>query len=468
MLRQLAASLATVALLAPLGCGGGTKQTTRTADPLVQAPTQALPPTPTPMPMPDGTGPIGEGPKGTDPKAVVVDPKTGPEIAKDPVIEQRPKGTPKAINKTVEKGLAWLASAQLDGGGWGQGDEAARLRPNEPKVGIANVADTSMALLAFIRSGNTPAAGQYKTAVDRGLTYVMQQIEESDSDSLYVSSVRGTRVQLKIGQYADTFAALMVLNEAKGKMKDPASNARLDAALKKVVRKVEKNQRDNGSWDDKGWAPVLSQALAAKGMNRAAQNGAPVSKQTLMRIEEQAKRGQMSVSGSAGVGLYGEAASSANIRDDAETKKAKASTMKAKAAKSSPSPMAQSPDAPTKAEIAAAEAEAYTATKDAVDKERALVARLKDPSFVQGFGNNGGEEFLSYLLISETLVQSGGEEWARWDAAISKLVGGVQNEDGSWTGHHCITGRTFCTAAALLVLLGDRTPAAHNVIATTK
>ena len=34
----------------------------------------------------------------------------------------------------------------------------------------------------------------------------------------------------------------------------------------------------------------------------------------------------------------------------------------------------------------------------------------------------------------------------------------MQNEDGSWTGHHCITGRTFCTAAALLVLMGDRTP----------
>ena len=30
---------------------------------------------------------------------------------------------------------------------------------------------------------------------------------------------------------------------------------------------------------------------------------------------------------------------------------------------------------------------------------------------------------------------------------------------------HCITGRTFCTAAALLVLMGDRTPAAANVIA---
>jgi len=34
----------------------------------------------------------------------------------------------------------------------------------------------------------------------------------------------------------------------------------------------------------------------------------------------------------------------------------------------------------------------------------------------------------------------------------------IQNRDGSWSGHHCITGRTFCTAAALLVLLADRAP----------
>jgi hypothetical protein len=34
----------------------------------------------------------------------------------------------------------------------------------------------------------------------------------------------------------------------------------------------------------------------------------------------------------------------------------------------------------------------------------------------------------------------------------------VQNQDGSWSGSHCITGRTFCTSTALLVLMADRTP----------
>ena len=36
----------------------------------------------------------------------------------------------------------------------------------------------------------------------------------------------------------------------------------------------------------------------------------------------------------------------------------------------------------------------------------------------------------------------------------------AQNEDGSWAGQHCITGRTFCTSSALLTLLVDRTSTA--------
>lgn len=464
MLRKLAAVLALAALSAPLGCGSGTK-TTRPADPV--GPMGQAPPPSEPAPAPTGARMVSSVPTiAVDPR---VEPRVEPPVADPPPAIEEPKhaGKVKPISQTVRRGLTWLASSQLQTGGWGQGDEAQQLRPNEPRVGIANVADTSMALLAFLRAGHTPRGGEHARTVERGFGYVLAQIEESDSDSLYVSSVRGTRVQAKIGQYADTFAALMVLTEAKNQMRDPAGNARLDAALKKVIRKVEKNQRENGSWDDKGWAPVLSQALAAKGLNRAAQKGATVSKDVLQRVEAQAKGGDMRTRGSAGVGLYGDAASSANIRDDAETKKAKATEMKERA-KKGPKPMAQSPDVPTKAQIAEADAEAAAATKAAVDSERALTARLSDQRFVAGFGNNGGEEFLSYLLISETLVQNGGAEWERWDGAITKLVGGVQNEDGSWVGHHCITGRTFVTASALLVLLGDRAPATHNLMAKSK
>ena len=80
------------------------------------------------------------------------------------------------------------------------------------------------------------------------------------------------------------------------------------------------------------------------------------------------------------------------------------------------------------------------------------MAQLADQRFVSGFGSNGGEEFLSYMNISESLLAEGGPEWEAWDKSMVRNLEHVQNKDGSWAGHHCITSRTFCTAASVLCL----------------
>ena len=113
---------------------------------------------------------------------------------------------PKPLTTTVKKGLAWLASHQLQTGAWGQGDEAEGMRGSRTTTS-ANVADTSMALIAFLRAGHTPRANtEYSNHVQKGIDYVLAEIEANDDNTLFVSKVRGTRVQMKIGQYADTFA----------------------------------------------------------------------------------------------------------------------------------------------------------------------------------------------------------------------------------------------------------------------
>ena len=98
------------------------------------------------------------------------------------------------------------------------------------------------------------------------------------------------------------------------------------------------------------------------------------------------------------------------------------------------------------------------AQKAQTDATLAVVRQLGDKQFVAGFGSNGGEEFLSYMQISETLLAKGGKEWQDFDKSMTENLGRIQNPDGSWSGHHCITGRTFCTSAALLVLMADRAP----------
>ena len=48
-----------------------------------------------------------------------------------------------------------------------------------------------------------------------------------------------------------------------------------------------------------------------------------------------------------------------------------------------------------------------------------------------------------------------GDDWATWFPTMRDKIVGVQNADGSWTGHHC-TSRTFCTAAILVLTSPNR------------
>jgi hypothetical protein len=86
----------------------------------------------------------------------------------------------------------------------------------------------------------------------------------------------------------------------------------------------------------------------------------------------------------------------------------------------------------------------------------AINSKLSDARFVEGFGSIGGEEFFSYLNISDSLKRTGGKEWNDWNSKITQKILKLQNSDGTWAGHHCITGRVTVTSAAILNLTHDR------------
>ena len=82
---------------------------------------------------------------------------------------------------------------------------------------------------------------------------------------------------------------------------------------------------------------------------------------------------------------------------------------------------------------------------------------LTDDALLRGFGSMGGEEFVSYLNLSDGLARAGGEPWRLWNEKIKARLRELQNKDGTWAGQHCITGRVACTAAAAMTLLAERT-----------
>lgn len=367
-----------------------------------------------------------------------------------------PAVKPKPLSENVERGLDWLVKHQFPDGAWGQGEESAQMGGGAEMKDVGSVADTAIAAMALVRSGNTPKQGEYADAVRKAVEFVCAEIERSDADSLYVTDVRGTRVQSKLGPYIDTFLANLLLAEVHHHMPDQKSEKRVSAALDKVLAKIQKNQRADGTWGNEGWAPTIAQGLAAKGLNRAAQGGKAVSPQVRERAEKysqsqyDSRSGKFGAEGSAGVELYSASSALGGLADSVNTN----AQMEAEFRQQAQS----APSAPERQQAQATLRRFDEAKRDLKAAQEAVVARLDDKDFIAGFGSNGGEEFLSYMNIGESLVVKGGDEWKAWDKSITENLNRVQNSDGSWTGHHCITGRTFCTSSALLVLMVDRTP----------
>lgn len=409
------------------------------------------------------TGPreVATQPQLQDPQPAVDAPKPGDTQprAMRPVIEN-----PKSLSANVAKGLDWLASHQLEDGGWGQGEESTHMGDAMRELkGKSNVADTCAAALAFIRAGGSPKEGQWSTTLTRALAFVFSKIEAADKESLSITDVNGTRVQSKLGPFIDTFLASLLLAESRGKMADEASEARLAAATQKVLMKIEKHQKD-GVWENPGWAPVLAQSIAAKGLNRADQAGVPVSAPMLAmnaqaaRKEAEGAGNGLASSGAAGIALYAGSANLSSLQDNVNTNEQRRDELEQIAA--------NSPDAAAR-EKAQAELKHIDDIKQACETmHKTILERLDDPQFIAGFGSNGGEEFISYMNIGEALAVKANEEWKTWDSEITANMNRIQNEDGSWSGHHCITGRTFCTASALLVLMVDRTPVPVEAVKT--
>ncbi|HSQ56583.1 MAG TPA: hypothetical protein VLM40_12645, partial [Gemmata sp.] len=112
---------------------------------------------------------------------------------------------PKALSDAVKKGLEYLVKNQQEDGGWNQGggwrNATAGGRVEGKTVeDPSDIGNTCFVLLALLRAGNSATEGQYKDAVKKGLKFVISRVEKADKDSLYITDVKGTQLQGKIGQ----------------------------------------------------------------------------------------------------------------------------------------------------------------------------------------------------------------------------------------------------------------------------
>ena len=361
--------------------------------------------------------------------------------------------TPENVQSSMNKGLVWLAQAQQKNGGWGAGSHH-RQNVMDPHAVNADPATTAMVAMALLRSGSTLKQGAYSRHLQNALDYLLYTVESTPEGRSKITEESNTQIQTKLGQNIDAILAMQFFSNILEDMRNngPLRN-RVKNCLDVCVSKVQQIQDHDGSFKGSGWAGVLQSSLANNALESARYQGAEVDEEVLQRSRDyqksnyDAQSGHVNTDKGAGVVLY---SVSGSVRASAmEARKAREAVRRAK--RSGKIKKEQEISSETLMEIGFAEDEAlkyatsyqvYESSKDLAQNDQVMV----------GFGNNGGEEFLSYLQTGESLIINGDESWKEWYKNTSGRLISIQNQDGSWNGHHCITSPVFCTATTLLTL----------------
>jgi hypothetical protein len=381
----------------------------------------------------------------------------------------QPKNDP--VSVAAAKGIRWLVSVQGKDGGWGQdGGETTYVRQGERLESNGNdAANTAVAALALLHTGNTPVSGEYRESLQRAVRFLLEHVEQSPVEGLAVTNLTGTQIQRKLGPYIDTFLTSKLLAELDGSMGDARANARVRQSLQKCVAKIEKNQLKDGSWNYAGgWAPILGTSMASQSLFVAQKKGVAVSNMALAKVDAYTQNtsadsgAAYSVSGSGGgvgVGTVGGVAGGSVGSTYASVPPARTISVDGRASTAASGEVSAAA-AGVPLYKRAQELEQLSRTEGDRAKNAAKIKdisrQLANPQFATGFGSMGGEEFFSYLNVSDSLHRAGGPEWEKWNHDIKDKILKLQNEDGTWAGHHCITGRVAVTSAAILTLLADR------------
>lgn len=371
------------------------------------------------------------------------------------------------VDSAITSGFNWLLKAQAANGGWGAGTHS-RQDITDPNKVEQDPASTAMATMALLRLGQQPEGSAHSTALKKAIEFLLKSVEEAPEADLNITKLTGTQPQVKLGQNIDVILTSQCLTNVMHRLNDTdPMYMRIKNAIQKCVNKIEKAQDINGATKGGGWAPVLQSAFAVNALELAEANNVAVDSVKLNSARYYQKKnianGTASTTDAAGVLLY---SVSGNARATAKEKRRVKEVLK---------------KAKDEGKISDDKAVTVTNLQQAglsVNESQELVAAYnmngysnstaQDAKVLSGFGNNGGEEFVSFLLTGESLIIGGEEEWKKWYQNTSAILTNIQNSNGSWQGHHCITSPVFCTATCLLILGIDKDLAQYEKISMGK
>ncbi len=361
--------------------------------------------------------------------------------------------TPERILFNTQAGLDWIVRAQSDNGGWGAGSHA-RQDITDPHAVPTDPATTSMVAMALLRNGHTLKKGMYSPQLRQAVEHLLREVERAPQNSSTITDQRGTQIQVKLGANIDVIlTAQFFSNLLDDQSLDSQLKNRVKRALNVCVSKIQSTQDDDGSFQGSGWAGVLQSSFATNALEAAQAKGIDVDDKVLQRSRNfqknnlDAESGDVKTEMGAGVVLYSVSGSTR-----ASAKEARRVTEAFEKAKKDGILSENAPVNEANLQKIGFDEDEAKMYNNAFNVYKAGKAQSQDERVMSGFGSNGGEEFLSYLQTGESMIINKDNDWKKWYDNVSGRLLQIQNDDGSWSGHHCITSPVFCTATCLLIL----------------
>ncbi|HSZ26135.1 MAG TPA: hypothetical protein VK766_10465 [Cytophagaceae bacterium] len=354
---------------------------------------------------------------------------------------------------SLQHGLQWVASAQQSDGGWGAGSHSNQQEMN-PHAVKTDPATTSMVAMALLRTGNTLTSGPQSSRLNKALQYLLVAVETAPKGSSNITKETGTQIQIKLGANIDVILTAQFLSNVMDYLDHDAKlKARIARGLNTCVEKIQHAQDTDGSIKGSGWAGVLQSSFANNALESAQSKGIKVDSVILEKSRDYQKgnyntsTGDVKTEKGAGVILY--SVSGSTRASAKEARKVEEEIRKAKHEGKLNNEDAVNAQSLEKLGYSKTDALKYSTSYNVYQAGKQVA---QSNEVLTGFGNNGGEEFLSFLQTGESLIIGKDSSWKKWYSTTSGSLLAIQNEDGSWNGHHCITSPAFCTATCLLIL----------------
>lgn len=304
--------------------------------------------------------------------------------------------------QSVDKALTWLLRAQNRDGSWGDNPGA-----------VGDVGNTCISCLALMSTGSTPTRGRYWRPLRRALDWLHPRTRGFGSGR---SMDQHTLIQRKLGQNIDLYLVTLLYSQMAGQAVDSVQDTEMLTGLENAAARISALQKANGAWET-SYEPMLTTITAWLALRCTADAGVPIPHGSPEKVVRYLEEDCLERS----TGIFREKKWNNQMRFVTQSGGLR---------------------------VLYGMGRGLTA---AGQLATGVIAKMRFDQDVGG--RSGGEEFLGAVFAVQALHHE--PEQPVWTSFYKKIIDSLvrcQNGDGSWQGHHCITGRVFCTAASVIAM----------------